>query len=536
MNMLIRWLLTLAPLVACMLGMKPLIHFFQLESYQFPGYFQTIRRNWKQAFFPGTIIAIAVLVLYAVFDKLAPLASPVIEGLFALLLLIFSALLGLWAMKFLNNPNVKKPLRFTARVKRLYVVIGLVFFAIALVHVYWSPLAPAIVVVPILLPFFVALGGLFAWPVEKAISEFYFQDAKKTLAQRPELIKIGITGSFGKTSVKFILDTILSEKYQVLASPGSFNTPMGLTRVIREKLTPSHQVFIAEMGARRKGDIKELCRLVRPDMGIITSVGPQHLDTFKTLERVASTKYELIEGLPASGHGFFVNDGGVSFSLYQKTALQKTLVSLSAEKGDLWAEDIRVSSSGTSFAIVLKQGDRLKGETKLLGTHNIQNILLAVSVALNLGLTKAQIERGIAKLQPVEHRLQLMYNSQNDITIIDDAFNSNPKGIEAALETLKQFSGRKIIITPGMVEMGKDEDEYNKQFGQKMAKIVDIAILVGAKHTKPIAEGLLEQGFNKEQLIIVNTLEESTKQLHRLIRPGDIVLYENDLPDNYNEG
>ena len=154
---------------------------------------------------------------------------------------------------------------------------------------------------PLLLPLWVALGGLLAWPIEKLVSEMYFRDAQKKLAARPDIIKIGITGSYGKTSVKFILGTILQEKYQTLITPSSFNTPMGVTKIIRERLTPATQVFVAEMGARHVGDIKELCRLVHPRYGVLTSVGPQHLDTFHTLERIKNTKYELMDAVPADG-------------------------------------------------------------------------------------------------------------------------------------------------------------------------------------------------------------------------------------------
>ncbi len=531
----VKWLLTLSPLVASLLAINPLIHFFQLESYQFPGYFQTLRRNKKRAYLPGLLVTVSTIVLYAIFDRLASVASSFMEVVFAIAVFVFSFLIGLWVAKFFNNPNSKKPLKYTARIKRLYVVTGMMFIGLAAIHVYFSPLAILILVVPLLLPYFVALGGLLAWPVEKMISEWYFQDAKRVLKERNDLIKIGITGSYGKTSVKFILDKLLSEKYNVLSTPGSYNTPMGVTWVIREKLKPSHQIFLAEMGARRKGDIKELCRLVHPSIGVITSVGPQHLETFKTVERVAATKYELIENLNPKGQGFFINDNAMSLALYQKASVCKTLIGLKPNQGDLWAEDIKVSAKGTQFTVVFENGKRINGSTTLLGTHNIHNILLAVSIANSLGLSHKQIERGIGKLEAIEHRLQLRYNPVNETTTIDDAFNSNPQGALSALEVLSQFDGRKIIITPGMVEMGKDEETYNEAFGKAMAKVVDIAILVGKKQTKPIVLGLEKEGFPKKKTVVVSSLEESTIYLNSIIQPGDVILYENDLPDNYTE-
>ncbi|MBQ8537535.1 MAG: UDP-N-acetylmuramoyl-tripeptide--D-alanyl-D-alanine ligase, partial [Clostridia bacterium] len=158
----------------------------------------------------------------------------------------------------------------------------------------------------------------------------------------------------------------------------------------------------------------------------------------------------------------------------------------------------------------------------------------SVSVCLHLGMEMEEIARGIRKLKPVEHRLQLI-STGIGMTIIDDAFNSNPKGASAALKVISQFPGRRIIITPGMVELGAKEAEYNRAFGQEMARCVDLAILVGKKHTRPIAEGLVAAGFDPQAIHSVASLEESTHYLHQIMRSGDVVLYENDLPDNYAE-
>ena len=384
------------------------------------------------------------------------------------------------------------------------------------------------------MPLWIALGGLCAWPIEKLVSEMYFRDAQKKLAARPDLIKIGITGSYGKTSVKFILGTILQEKFQVLVTPSSFNTPMGVTRIIREKLMPAHQVFVAEMGARHVGDIKELCRLVHPNYGVLTSVGPQHLDTFRTLDRIKSTKYELMDAIPDGGCCFFPDDKGICRELFDKTRKEKRLCSIhpGADDADVWVTDIQVSPAGSSF-ILHTMNDAIACQTRLLGEHNIQNIVLAATVGLRLGMNLRQIARGIGRIMPVEHRLQLIPSA--GVTIIDDAFNANPKGAQAARRVLREFQGRRIIITPGMVELGSGEEKFNHDFGMLMAECVDVAILVGKKHTAPIAKGLKEKGFPSENLFVVSTLEEASAILRQIGRPGDVALFENDLPDNYSE-
>ena len=201
---------------------------------------------------------------------------------------------------------------------------------------------------------------------------------------------------------------------------------------------------------------------------------------------------------------------------------------------DVWAQNVSVGPQGSQIELHTAD-ESIECRTRLLGEHNIQNILLAVSVCLHLGMDLETIARGIGKLKPVEHRLQLIPTGIG-MTIIDDAFNSNPKGASAALKVMAGFLGRRIIITPGMVELGEKEAQYNHEFGREMAHSVDLAILVGKKHTKPIMDGLLEAGFDSAAIHQVNSLDESTQYLHQIMRSGDVVLYENDLPDNYSEG
>ena len=540
MSTLVIWLLAAAVGVSSLLASRSLMHYFQLESYQFAGYFRTLKRNIVRAVIPGIIMAVyltLLLLIHRSIDRFIADAS-VLRLLLALAADALAILGGWWCRSILQVKKAKKPFVVTMRVKRTYIVSAIVFTLLcagmAFLLTGTEPRLYVVGLFPLLLPLWVALGGLCAWPIEKLVSEMYFRDAQKKLAARPDLIKIGITGSYGKTSVKFILGTILQEKFQVLVTPSSFNTPMGVTRIIREKLMPAHQVFVAEMGARHVGDIKELCRLVHPHHGVLTSVGPQHLDTFHTLERIKSTKYELMDAIPDGGCCFFPDDKAICRELFDKTRKEKRLCSIhpDADDADVWATDIHVSQDGSSF-VLHTMNDSILCQTRLLGEHNIQNIILAATVGLRLGMTLRQIARGISKIMPVEHRLQLIPST--GVTIIDDAFNSNPKGAQAALRVLKEFDGRRIIITPGMVELGAGEDEFNHDFGVMMADCVDVAILVGRKHTAPIAKGLKEAGFPDSNLHVVSTLDEASAILRQIGRPGDVALFENDLPDNYSE-
>ena len=535
--MIALWpVMALGAALAMVLTSRLLLHYFQLESYQFQGYFRTLLRQWKKAFYPGAVLFSVFCALHAILYLAlqkynAGFLSYALPIAAALTFVVF----GYWQQKKATQTPQKKKFVITARVKRLYAVHGILLLVLMIFCYRWTGI-PSLFKAPVLallLPFVVALSAVIALPIEKTIFHLYFRDAEKKLLENDKLIRIGITGSYGKTSTKFILNIILSQKFNVLATPASFNTPMGVTRIIRERLTPSHQIFIGEMGARHVGEIKELARLVHPTIGILTAVGPQHLDTFRTIERIEKTKYELIEALPQDGFAVFSHDGAIVTKLHDKTQKPKALVG--TEDGDVWAENVHVSPEGSHFTLQIRGWEPMECVTPLLGEHNIQNILMACAVARYLGMNREQIARGIAALRPVEHRLQLL-RSAGGITVIDDAFNTNPRSSKEALKVLSSFPGRRIIVTPGMVELGAEEDRYNYEFGLAMADAVDIAVLVGKKHTLPIQKGLKEKGFPEENIHAVASLDEALAFNRENLCPGDVVMYENDLPDHYSEG
>ncbi len=513
------------------------LHMLQLESYQLDGYGRWLGKNrdkllgWTLNI--GVIAVIAKLLLPLILSLfMSRDASRVVSAV--IVLIGFGA--AAWRLnetQYITPP--KKPLAYTPRMKRLFAAACLVALAAAAL-LSWLGVPPYLLFAGI--PYLALAAGYLMQPVEKRVNAYFFNDARRKLEARSDLIKIGITGSYGKTSTKFILAAILSEKYSVLATPSSFNTPMGLTRVIRENLEPFHQVFVAEMGARHVGDIKELCDLVRPKYGVLTSVGEQHLETMHNIETIANTKFELIEGLEPGGVAFFgADDGGWCDKLFARAKGEKYRAGLATGSGflSMYAEDITVGPTGSRFTLCDGEGGRVACETKLLGKHNIQNIVLSCQVARRLGMTLEEIARGVARVQPVEHRLQLIEGA-NGMTVIDDAFNANPSGAAAAFEVLSGFPGRHIVVTPGLVEQGEKEEELNFRFGQQMAAACDIAILVGPRRTRPIARGLLSTGFDRESLFPVASLEDAKAIIARVARPGDAILFENDLPDNYSEG
>lgn len=372
-------------------------------------------------------------------------------------------------------------------------------------------------------------------PVEKSINRRYIRQARGILRSMPSLKIIGITGSYGKTTTKHYLQRILSEKFETLMTPGSYNTPLGVVRTIRELLKPYHEVFIVEMGAKNIGDIKEICDIVHPGSGIITAVGPQHLESFKTLKNVQATKFELADALPADGL-IVVNDDFEAIADRPVTNVRclRYAIKRPTAATDYTATDIVYTPAGTTFTVRHVRGSwSLELRTPLVGECNISNVLAAVVMARECGVDDAAIAYAVERLEQVEHRLSIK-RVPGGLTIIDDAFNSNPVGSAMALEVLASMTGgKRILITPGMIELGERQQELNTDFGRKAASSADIVIVVGNYNHDAITEGLAKGGMPVEAVRAAQTFAEAQSILATLSAPGDIVLYENDLPDTF---
>lgn len=441
------------------------------------------------------------------------------------------------AVRIIKEP--KKKLVFTTRAMRLF-ILTLILLSFVIYHLSKLSLfifIPVIFLTSFFAPLLLILSNILIYPLETVINNLYLRSAKKKIKKlNPKVI--AITGSYGKTSTKDFLAHILSTKYTVLKTPGSFNTPMGICKIIRGELRPEHEIFIVEMGARQRSDIKKLCKLVNPDIGIITAIGPQHLEMFKTIENIMNTKYELIESLPINGTAIFNNDDENCRYLADKTRDKKVLgygINEKNEKMHLIAKDISTSSQGFYFLAQNSKGGNVPFHCKLLGKHNIYNILAATTVALEFGMSLSEIAEAIKILEPSPHRLQLI-RGPGGVTIIDDAFNANPVGAKIALEVLCEFkTGRKVLVTPGLVELGEKEYEENKQLGIAAAKVCDFVFLIGTKRTEPIFDGLKEAGFPETNIFIEKSLSAATEKFKNILKVGDVVLFENDLPDTFNE-
>ena len=499
------------------------MHMFQLNSYLLKKHMHWMKNNLWKIFFQLILIAIPSIVIL--------ITQNIILQICACLIIVISI--------FTNLPkkNAKISLKLTSRVKRMFITELIFILASMFILGIDKFIIEKLFILNLLAPFIMIFANIINKPIEKMVRNWYINDAKKILKEMPNLTVIGITGSFGKTSVKNFLNKTLSSKYDVLITPKNYNTTMGVVKTIRENLKATHQIFICEMGATHVGDIKEICDLVNPTIGVITSVGPQHLETFGSIENVIKTKFELADSVLKNGGTIFLNYNN-EYIASQKLEGKVISYGVGNENFDYNAYDLKSSSKGLTFKIndknkELKTNNEIEFKTKLIGKHNITNITAAIAVANFLGIKIEKLIPKVREIEGVEHRLQLI--PHGDLCVIDDSYNANPVSSKSAIDTLAEFEGTNILVTPGLIELGDLEEKYNYELGEYAAEKCDYIYLVGENHSKPVLEGVKSKGFDENKLFIVSSPNEAMQKIGLLGIQGKVnVLLENDLPDNYN--
>ena len=525
--------------VLCFWGnLRHNIHMMQLNSYYHERFMRgAASRSGRRArlILPACTVVCALLVSLGIY-----LPIPLF------LYLILSAAVFM-TLRVARKKNTEiKPLVYTWRVKRLLVsasgicAVFLLLLRVIFRQAFWWALPFWLAYLNTAAYLVVAAANAVNNPLEKRIADSFVRDAKSLLAEHPGLKVVGITGSYGKTSTKNILNQLLSLDFQVLATPESYNTTMGVVRTIREKLTAAHQVFIVEMGAKKPGDIKEICDIVEPSMGILSSIGEMHLDTFKNLDNIRRTKFELARAVGQKGLMLLNYDN----ELISGTKLSQPVVRYGlrnedeSRELDVWAEGVESGPSGSRFDLRFAGGETISCRTGLLGTLNVLNIVAAAAAAVRLGLAPERLNQMIGRLEPVAHRLQLL-PAWSGINIIDDAYNANPEGAKQALETLGGFPGYRVLITPGMVELGDREEELNRVLGGQAAACCDYIVIVGKNRATAIAEGAKGAGYEENKIYQAANIHEALAKARSLAvslseEEGPMtVLLENDLPDNF---
>ena len=483
------------------------MHMFQLNSYFLKKYGNWMKVNIKKIL----LRSIAVLIPTAIL-----LFNNNIASIISIIILAISILANL------PKTKAKISLKYTNRVIRMFVTQAILITIICVISNNYITLG----VLNIIAFSLCIIANIINYPIEYVIRKYYINEAKKILQSMPNLIVIGVTGSYGKTSVKNFLVKMLSAKYEVLTTPKNYNTTMGVVKTIREELKSTHQIFVCEMGATKIGDIKEICDIVNPKFGVITSIGPQHLESFKTIDNIIKTKFELYDSVNKNGGITFLNYDNEYIS--KQNRINTLTYGINNEKLNYNAYNLKSSSQGLSFSI-----NNVNFKTKLIGRHNIVNITGAIAVANYLDISLNRLVSCVREIKSVEHRLELI--PRGNFNIIDDSYNSNPVSSKSAIDTLSEFQGIKIIVTPGLIELGDDEQRFNFEFGKYMCEVCDYIFIVNSTISKYILNGINSKKFNKNKIFVVNNPQEAIKQITNLgLNDTITVLLENDLPDNYN--
>lgn len=519
------FLISLIPLfIYVILDTLKALQMLQQNWYNLGGrYLKWINNNRKKIFLSYDL-------LYLIF--LIKLDNKLLMFLYFIYYLIITLILNSEQKK----DTTKLPLEITSRIKRLMVTILILYVIIIslICFNYNGSLQKYYLFISTIVYFnyfIVYLANLINTPIEKCVYLYYKYKAKKKLKSLNNMEVIGITGSYGKTSTKNALNEILNEKYISFKTPKNYNTNYGLIRTINEYIDKYNNYFVAELGAFKKGDIKSRCKIVEPKYGILTKIGLAHLESFKTEENIIKGKFELIESLPKDGIAVLNKDDLKQVNYKLKNTCKVLWYAIDNKTADVFADNIKYSESGMEFDVYINNS-KSHFKTRLLGKANIYNILASITLANELGLNIEQIKNGVLKIKPVPHRLEL--KNSGKITIIDDAYNSNPEGSKMAIEVLGLMPGKKVVITPGMIELGSKQYEVNYNFGKYIAEVADLVILVGVEQTKPIKDGLINAKYSNE-LISLNDVKEAIKIAQTHYKEHTYILLENDLPDIFNE-
>ncbi len=495
-----------------------LICFYHLHMFQLNSYFTKKHVRWIKHNFLVILSQIALILFPTV---LYYIKSPINE-------ILCSCFLFISIIYNIPKKKSKIPLKVTNRVKRL--LITELILSIILLNKMSYYLIIKLCVLNIMSIILSIIANFINTPIEALNRKRYINQAKEKLKQMPDLIVIGITGSYGKTSVKNYLCRMLSSKYNVFATPKNYNTTMGIVKTIREDLKPIHQIFICEMGATKPNDIKEICSIVKPQIGVITSIGPQHLESFKSIDNIIKTKFELADSVKSNNGVMFLNYDN-KYIANNKVEMKSYTYGIENETLDYNSFNLESSPKGLTFNFKNSNSENIQFKTKIIGRHNIVNLTAAIGVSNYLGISFNSLIPIIKNLKNVEHRLELINHGR--LNIIDDSYNSNPISFKSAIETLGTFEGTKIVVTPGLVELGQAEYKYNFELGKFMTKYCDYIFLVGS-HSQSVLDGVKKEKFEINKVFTVNSPTDAMKQISKLnINENVTVLLENDLPDNY---
>ncbi len=425
--------------------------------------------------------------------------------------------------------DFRKPLKYTAKIKLIMALSSLLtlflsFFVsnlfsnnpykiVALVFIYALGLYFSYI--------FLIIINTLLYPVDIFVKELMVFFAKNKLKKLNNIKIIGVAGSYGKTGMKDLIATVLEEKYHVVKTPESFNTPIGIARTILTQVDDKTEILVIEMGEYYSGDIKNICKIAPPQIGVITGINEAHLERLKSIDNSIRTIFEIAQNMKPNGI-LVLNGKDKNIKNNYKKFLSDQAAYLYSAKGKA---EFNEDAPGFIYQ---------KMFFPILGQYNLDKIDGVIHIAKKLDLTDKELQNGLKKIKTPAHRLQPVLNREKNILVIDDSYNGNPDGVEEAVKTLSLFKKRrKIFVTPGLVEMGSKSEDVHQRIGKRLNDVIDIAILIKNSVTPDIEKGLIMTGFDKNNIIWFDSMMEAQNSLGSILRSGDVVLFQNDWPDNY---
>jgi len=522
------------------------LYLWQLKEYHIGRFIDHFRTEKGKRLIFNKLSFLKLILLFSFpsfYVKFLPWLKYHVFWLFILLVLYFSeAIKGFYDFfkKKLKIPILTKKIFFLT----LVILIFELFYLFSILS--FKQFSFYLLIFDIFTPAITSGIVLFFQPLTALIRDQIIKQAKKKREKFKDLTVVGITGSYGKTSTKEFLATILSEKYRVLKTKEHQNSEVGISQCILDDLKPEHQIFVVEMGAYNRGGIKLLCDIAKLKIGILTGINEQHMATFGSLENIIKTKYELIESLPENGLAIFNGSNPYTFRLYLKTKKPKRVFRFQAIadriEPDIFAKNIEVFEDFIRFRIFTKKGEVEDFKVNLLGAQNVPNLLAAILVARELGMSFEEIKKACQKIKSEQGGMKLI-KTKDDLNIIDSTYSANPDGVIAHLDYLKIWPTRKIIVMPCLIELGSASKEVHKRIGKKIGQVCDLAIIVTKDKFKEIKEGAtlsmakpplsgvaMKSGMLVENILFVEDPKEIFERIKTFCQPGNVVLLEGRIP------
>lgn len=505
------------------------IYLWQLKEYHVGRFLDHFRTDKGKKLIFGFLPVFKILLLIWLF-----FGSYFFTFIVFYILLILYAVESLSFVKTLYKKEVKKPVATlkTALLEGLSFFL-VFFFLLVSIHFSSFGIVIALLVFDILLPKIASAIVLMVQPFFVFARNGVLDRASGKIKRLKHLKVIAITGSYGKTSTKEFLTTILSSKFNVLSTPEHKNSEIGIAQTILHNLNEKHEVFVVEMGSYNKGGIKLLCDMVRPWAGIVTGVNEQHLSTFGSMENLLSAEggRELLMHLPGNGILLINGDNKYCVDLYKKANIHKRLYATSPERiqADIWAQELSVHEDSLDFAAVTQDKHTTHFHVNVLGKQQIQNLLGAILMAKELGMSLEEISKACKKIKPEQGGMTLK-NGLYGINVIDSSYSSNPDGVMADLDYLKTFEGKKVIIMTCLIELGYKSAQVHREIGQKIAEVCDLAIITTKDRFEDIRAGAEINGMREDRIKFSENSQQIFHAITTFCKEGDAVLLEGRVP------